>query len=61
MPNSKYIKPTYKLIREQLNSHYCWVAKMRLNDWQRAWRGSKGKVDLGTVRKEKGAYFKERK
>ena len=29
---------------------------MRENDWQRVWRGSKGRVDSGTVRR-KGSVF----
>lgn len=56
MLNSKYIKPTYKLIREQFNSYYCWVAKVRLNDWQRACRGSKGRIDLRTVGRKGSAF-----
>lgn len=57
LPNiGKYIKPTSKLIREQFNSHNCWEAKVRENDWQRVWRGSKGRVDFGTVRR-KGSVF----
>lgn len=29
---------------------------MRESDWQRVWRGSKGRVDFGTVRR-KGRLF----
>lgn len=46
----------YTLISKQFKSHDCWVAKVRESDWQRVWRGSKGRVDFGTVRR-KGRLF----